>query len=231
MTPFDPGALVSLLERGYPVVSASELARARREHPEAFADGVLFGSKGDKLRLPDGRVFDCIVAAGGPPSGRRWQCALVDPNAPATDDPFALEPGPFEPLEDTPFEPRDPDLFRDLVARELHELGDWDGAYEGARQTAIEAGADTGDEGDDPDLLESAAILEHASEHRADFLPVDELGAISGLSPRIDDRDAEVGPDPGEAAASEVALPDLPGRGREPDDPNAPGHEPPGGHH
>jgi hypothetical protein len=73
VTPFDPFALLSMLLAFYPAVSPAAFAQARRERPEYFAGGSIIGSKGDKLQLPDGRVFDCIFASGGPLSGQRWQ--------------------------------------------------------------------------------------------------------------------------------------------------------------
>jgi hypothetical protein len=99
MTPFDPDALVAMLQAFYPVPSGAALAQARAERPAYFANGTLFGSKGDKLQLPDGRVFDCILASGGPVAGRRWQALPVTPGT--GDDPFPLEIGPLTPVDET----------------------------------------------------------------------------------------------------------------------------------
>jgi hypothetical protein len=139
VTPFDPSALVAMLRAFYPAVSAAAFVLARRERPEYFAGGVIFGSKGDKLRLPDTREFDCIVAAGGPASGRSWQCSLIDPTATGDDDPFALEDGPLVPLdEDTTIGPRSDPGFEALVAGELDALDHSDDRLAAAQQAAVE---------------------------------------------------------------------------------------------
>lgn len=144
MTPFDPVALVAMLTVFYPIVSVENLQRARAERPEYFAGGVLFGSKGDKLRLPDGRVFDLIFAAGGPASGRRWQALDVTDDAAGGDDPFALEEGPLVPLDDSAVTiPRSDPAFTALVAGELAALEHDDSILAAAAQPVIEfTGAD-----------------------------------------------------------------------------------------
>lgn len=140
MTPFDTVALVAMLVTFYPVVSAPEFARARRERPEYFGGGVIFGSKGDKLRLPDGREWDCIQAAGGPPSGRRWICIPIDPNDQGATDPFALEAGPLDPLDEqlVIFPGGDPSLV-DLVAGALGGLDGAEGLLDGAAAAVVQA--------------------------------------------------------------------------------------------
>jgi hypothetical protein len=82
VTPFDPVALLAMLQAFYPTPSGAALAQARAERPEYFAGGELFGSKGDKLRLGDGRVFDCIFAAGGLPGSNVGRCS-TSPMTPA----------------------------------------------------------------------------------------------------------------------------------------------------
>lgn len=137
--PFDPGALVVMLNAFYPAVSAAAFAKARAERAEYFGGGVIFGSKGDKLRLPDGREYDCIVAAGGPASARRWSCSLIDPTDAGDDDPF--------PLEDGPIEYADEDLvifvggdrsFEGIIADGLRPLDGADEVLGAAAQGAIE---------------------------------------------------------------------------------------------
>jgi len=56
VTPFDPAALVAVLSAFYPTVDVATLAQARRARPGVFAGGALVGD-GDRLQLPDGRVF------------------------------------------------------------------------------------------------------------------------------------------------------------------------------
>ena len=230
MAAWNPAALLEALLAFYPIVSAEELARAWRERPDLFAGGVIFGSKGDKLRLPDGTEWDLIVAAGGPAAGRRWQVSFIDPAAAGAGAGFELEAGPLTPIADDAAPRRDPDTFSNLVARELLELGNWQDAYDHARTTAIDTGASFADLGDDPDLLEGAAQLQSDSTHRRALQPVDEINATNGLSPTIDDRFGEVGSDPDAAAASEVGTPDWPPRGKNPDGTDDPTPPPHGGH-
>lgn len=136
--PFDPVALVAMLQAFYPSVSAAAFAQARAERPEYFAGGTIFGSKGDKLRLPDGREYDCIVAAGGPPSGRRWQCAPITGPGDGGDDPFALEDGPLAYLDD-PGElfPPAGETFEQLVARGLGGLQGSDAVLANAHDVTV----------------------------------------------------------------------------------------------
>jgi hypothetical protein len=140
VTPFDPVALVAMLQAFYPVVSAGAFLRARAERPEYFAAGTIIGSKGDKLQLPDGRVFDCIYAAGGPASGRRWIAIDVTTDPGGAPDPFPLEPGPLVPLdEDVTFPPFVGESFESIVSRHLDEFGDSDGMLFRAGQTIVES--------------------------------------------------------------------------------------------
>lgn len=164
MTPFDPIALVAMLTAFYPVVSAAELARAFRARPEYFAGGRLTGSKGDKLVLPDGRVWDLIYAAGGPASARRWQALDVTNDPPAPDDPFALEDGPLVPLdEDLVIFPPSGETFEALVAGHLAEFGDSDGLLFRAAQDVTEFdGARRLD-------TDYARLMDPAREAHADF--------------------------------------------------------------
>jgi hypothetical protein len=139
VTPFDAIALVAMLTVFYPVVTPAHFALARAERPEYFAGGVIFGSKGDKLRLPDGRAYDCIINAGLDVSQRRWAAQLIDPNAVGVDDPFALEEGPLVPLDAAfTFPPHDDGAFVALVAGELGALEHADDVLTGAAQPIIE---------------------------------------------------------------------------------------------
>jgi len=128
-----------MLNAFYPVVTPANFALARAVRPEYFAAGVIFGSKGDKLRLPDGREWDCIVNAGLDVSRRSWSAQLIDPTAVGTDDPFALTEGPLVPLDaEFTFPPRDPTAFSSLVAGELAPLEHDDGILAAAAQPAVE---------------------------------------------------------------------------------------------
>lgn len=111
MTPFDADALRVMLQAFYPIVSAGALRRAKRDRPEYFAAGTLVGSKGDKLQLPDGRIFDCIAGASGP--NPTWWVGDVT-NAPAA-------PPELWPLEDGPLVPLDEEALGEVVPRSTFE--------------------------------------------------------------------------------------------------------------
>lgn len=137
MTPFDGVALVAMLVTFYPVVSPAQLRLARNERPEYFSGGKVIGSKGDKLELPDGRVFDLIFAAGGPPSGMRWQCIEAGPGDGG--DPWPLEPGPLTPIDEpAPIGTTGDTTFQQLMGGALEELGFPDVTLAAAAQTVSE---------------------------------------------------------------------------------------------
>ncbi len=117
----------------YPVVSPANFARARSERPEYFGGGTITRAGGDKIQLPDGRIYDCIINSGGRPGTTFWTCSLVDPNAPPVDDPFALEEGPLAFLdEDAPIFPDAGDTFTTLVSGHLGDLDGSDAQLTGA---------------------------------------------------------------------------------------------------
>lgn len=139
MTPFDPIALLAMLHAFYPVVGPAALARARRERPDYFASADLVGTGGDKIRLPDGRIFDCIFDVGGP--NTHWQMIEVGsgPGGPVEDDPFALEPGPLVPIDLSAWPaPTFAPVFQPLVAGALAELGASGDILETAASTITE---------------------------------------------------------------------------------------------
>jgi hypothetical protein len=123
VTPFDPDALLAMLLAFYPTPSAAALRQARAERPDYFAGGTLIGSKGDKLRLGDGRVFDLVFASGGLPGQQRWQVIDVTNDPGSAGDPFALEAGPLTPIDSTDVWPGSPAPgFESYVAGELGAL-------------------------------------------------------------------------------------------------------------
>ncbi len=97
MAPFDRWALLAILLAFYPTPSAAALRQARAERPEYFAGGAIIGSKGDKLQLSDGRIFDLIYAAGGMPGEQRWQ--VLEVTGEGGSDEWALEAGPLAYLD------------------------------------------------------------------------------------------------------------------------------------
>jgi hypothetical protein len=75
VTPFDPVALVAMLNVFYPVVSATTLAQARAERWSYFAGGTLGGDSGTLLTLGDGRTFALITPVFA--SGPKWSARLL----------------------------------------------------------------------------------------------------------------------------------------------------------
>jgi len=136
LAPFDPDALLAMLRAFYPIVSPANLARARAERPDYFAGGVITRANGDKIQLPDGRIYDCIINSGGRPGTTFWSCSLVDPNDTGVDDPFALEEGPLQYVDESLviFSGGDPSNV-DVVAGELGALDGADGVLDQAGQT------------------------------------------------------------------------------------------------
>jgi hypothetical protein len=202
VTPFDPIALLVMLLAFYPAVSAAAFAQARVERPEYFSGGVIFGSKGDKLRLPDGRAFDCIIAAGGPASGRHWSVSLIveDPNA--EPDIFALGDGPIAPLDELDTVPAPSlDTFASLVAGELAALDGADTVLDSAATAVAEfdGGADLEDAS--AQLLDPAAVHHAATRAALDHDdPAEELESAGLTRDTIDARLSEYDdPPPDEA--------------------------------
>lgn len=139
MTPFDPSALLAMLLAFYPTVSPAALALARRERPEYFAAGQIIGSKGDKLQLPDGRVFDCIFAAGGAPGQQRWQAIDVTNDPGGSGGGFDLEAGPLVPMDDAALDVLGGgESFTSIVADELDAFGASDERLQAAATAAAE---------------------------------------------------------------------------------------------
>jgi hypothetical protein len=98
VTPFDGYALLIMLRAFYPDVSVGELARARQERPEYFANGAIGGPAGDWLTLADGRVFDLIlqdVATGAPLA---WY--VIGAGGAVDRDAIVLTPGPLALLDE-----------------------------------------------------------------------------------------------------------------------------------
>jgi hypothetical protein len=124
MVPFDPVALLAMLQAFYPVVGPAALQRARRERPEYFAAGDITGSEGDKLTLPDGRIFDLIFRVNDPFGQSRWQAIWLTGGGTELDDPFALEPGPLVPVDLSAYPPSTyTPTFVPLIGSALLELG------------------------------------------------------------------------------------------------------------
>lgn len=219
MTPFDGAALVAMLMTLYPVVTPANFVRARAEQPSYFANGIIFGSKGDKLQLPDGRQFDCIFAAGGPVSGRRWICMEIDPNAPGAEDVFALSPGPLEPIDEQQviFPGGDPSL-ESFITGELGPLDGAEGVLDGARDAVIVAADPIQLEGTYRALVEPAAAA-HATLRAAldDDNPGDVIDRTNAHDPEIDAaRGDYVTEEPGDGEPPDPGGP--PGGGGDDDD-------------
>lgn len=211
MTPFDPVALLVMLQAFYPIPTVINLQRARRERPEYFAAGTLFGSSGEKLLLPDGRAFDLIFDAGGPRA--HWQVIPAGGTDGGNDDLFPLEPGPLAPLDPGFFPAPIPDSeFEGLMAGALGELQHEPAALAAAAQTivggvagtvaAAEAGAELAE-------AEGAIGEIHRSRYAEDLADV--IGQTNGIDGAIASVESEYDDPP-----PDVELP------REPDTPEWP---------
>jgi hypothetical protein len=219
MTPFDAVALLAMLLAFYPTVNASELARARRERPEYFAGGTLLGSKGDKLRLPDGRIFDLIQNAGGLPGQQRWQ--VIEPG-PSVPEPWPLEAGPLTPIDVTVWAPPRPadETFESLVSTHLAELEGSDRVLDVARSD-LAGGADRARElEDDRALDDGAAVVDEIHRSSAGTEIADLADASNGQAGAIDSTDNEY-----DEAPPDPKIPDNPEPVPYPDTSNNP---PPG---
>lgn len=225
MTPFDPVALLTMLLTFYPVVNGSELARARRERPEYFAGGVLFGSKGDKLQLTDGRAFDLIANAGGAPGSQHWQVIPAGPGGAA--DPWPLEPGPVVPL-DLPDTVRSgpTNQFEALVGGALASLGATDDSLGGAAEqlaASADAGGMVDDGGAGLEPLERVAEEVTHSRSADDVAGVlDNANNVSGAVAATDADYDQAPPQP--QIPNEPQIPAAPAN---PDDGGEPGRENP----
>lgn len=224
MTPFDPAALVAMLMAFYPVVTPANLARARQERAEYFHGGTLFGSKGDKLRLPDGREFDCIANAGLPVGQRFWYCGLIDPAEAGNPDGFELEPGALEPVdEEMVLFPADRDRFEALVAGELADLTGADDVLRGAGDAIVAIDVAGHLEGSYAEHVEPAAAA-HANMRAALDLddPADIIAATNAHDGIIDAADVEFNePLPADLAEPEPGPAPIGGDEDEPEEPPA----------
>ena len=222
MTPFDPWALLAILEAFYPEPTAASLRRARSERPEYFAGGTLIGRSGDKLQLPDGRIWDLIFGVDGPRPPRRWIAIDVtdpDPNAVPG---FELEPGPLEPLdEEMLLFPPHADIFTPLVAGHLEGLEGSDGVLATAA-TAVLAHDGAGRLERDWARVMEPAIAQHATIRVAldGDDPIAVLAAATGHDGEIEGgrRDYDEPPPPDIA---EPSVGEPPGKG-EPGGPEPP---------
>jgi hypothetical protein len=108
---------------------------------------------------------------------------------------YRYEPGPIAwPPLDIPAPSAAPGEFEDLLARAAHDSPDLVAAIDATQRAAAPNPGDT-DAGDDQDLIDGAAELADAARRVHELRPVDELGALGGLSPEIDAGAAEVSDD------------------------------------
>lgn len=206
MTPFDPVALLAMLQAFYPVVGPAALARARAERPDYFSAGAIIGTSGDKIRLPDGRIFDLIFDTNGPHT--RWQALDVGTGTggPDVEDPFALEAGPLVPVDLSAWSFSTPGpVFESLVAGHLAQVGPLAGGLDGSLETLTLASSPRGLENAFGATI-GAAVEQLAAEGYAldGIAPFDVVAAVAAAGPAIDAEagsfdeppPAEVTPDP-----------------------------------
>jgi hypothetical protein len=213
VTPFDPVALVMMLQAFYPSVTRTSLERAFRERPEYFAGGQLIGRLSDALRLPDGRIFDIVFAAWTAQS--RWQALDVTHAAPGPDDPFPLDAGPLVEIDvDAALPPIGDPMFVPLVSGAIGEVQSLEGRM-GDAATTIAVDTQPGGLGEQLDAALGDAQQAHWSAARA--LEGENVGDLidttDGLSRSIDSGREE--------------LPDPPTDGNEDLPPYDPGPRPP----
>jgi hypothetical protein len=157
----------------YPDVSAAAFARARRERPEYFSGGTIVGSHGDKLRLPDSHIWDCIFDVENATGQRHWQCIDVSDGGGTGDPVFALEPGPLTPIDETQWpKPTPQPVFLPIVVDALDGLAGSDTVLGSAASTIAEASS-----GAAFDAAVSGAIDDGDGQRGA------QLGAALGATP------------------------------------------------
>jgi len=203
VTPFDPAAIVAMLRSFYPVVTIANLRLARTERPDYFAGGALFGTCGEKLRLPDGRVWDLMYDCGGLQAA--WQAIEPGPSDGSGGDGFALEPGPFTPIDVPDLLPPTPAQdFTQLMAGAMLELGSAEDVLDLAGTTigGDGAGAAIGD------VLQrefdAAAGAQVSQAHALDDLRPEELLETSAGAGGVIDSEASEYPDPNTAAPESI---------------------------
>lgn len=216
MTPFDPVALLVMLRAFYPAVSVAALRRAREERPEYFAGGELFGTHGEKFRLPDGRVFDLIYDVDGFSGGPAWQ--VIEPGPEGPPDPFPLEPGPLAALDAGLVLP--PPLeggFLSLAGAHLGDVGRSADVVGGLVGELVSAGSGAGA---DAVYQGSAGAAERALEQQirafGDLNPAGGQANAGGLTGQIADAQRDY-PDP-DVVAGEENPPNSERRDRPPND-------------
>lgn len=206
MTPFAPAALLAMLLTFYPIVSVANLQIARRDRPEYFAGGTLFGTTGEKLRLPDGRVFDLIFDASNPdPARRRWQ-VIAASGAGDSGGLFPLEAGPFTPIDESAWPaPHAVPVFVPLVASAYASLGDADGLFGQASSTLVAASSSAALQSVFSDTINRAEDRVDSSRNNLTAAdPSDVIVASGGQVPAIASREDEYGVDvPDEPVAPE----------------------------
>jgi len=210
MTPFDGVALLAMLRAFYPVPSSGALRIARQERPEYFAGGELFGTHGDKFRLPDGRVFDLIYDVEGVSGGPLWQ--VIEPGPGGDDDPFGYEPGPLVPIDAhaATLAPLDP-VFEGLVSAHLAGVSGEEHVLE-QRAGELVAAAAASDIDSDYDASAGAAARALEDHLRAfdDLSPAEGSSQADGLTGSTHDAQQDY-PDPDKLAPPEITVDPSPG--------------------
>lgn len=212
MTPFADRALLAMLLAFYPTVTAAALRQARSERPEYFAGGTIIGSKGDKLQLPDGRVFDLIANAGGLPGTQRWQ--VIEPG-PSADEPWPLEPGPLTVVDEEVFTPTPgpSTTFQVLVGGAITSLGASDDVLaQGASTLADSAAAGQLALGDATDLEDADRVVEEIAGSRSADVVAELVAQSDAIGGSVDSIDADYDQAPPQPAIpNEPSVPGYPG--------------------
>ena len=221
MTPFDQVACLAMLLAFYPTPSPANLALALRDRPEYFHGAQLIGHSGDKIVLPDGRIFDVIFAVDGPVAGRRWQMLEAGPGG-GDASPWPLEPGPLTPLDEPAAPAPASTEFEQIIAGALEQLGGSDGVL-AAAATRVSDGAaalalvDAG--GAELDDVDDVAAEIARSGSASDFADI--VGQVDGVGAAIDSTDSEY-----DGAPPDLHIPEEPGIPPWPTDGGVPEPEP-----
>lgn len=216
MTPFDPVAWLAMMLTFYPSVTRTSLARAMAERPSYFAGGRLIGSVGDKLLLPDGRVFDIVFSAWTAAS--RWQTLDVTNAGPGDFEWFPLEPGPLVEIDpDATLPPLSDPVFEPFVADALRSLP---GEIAGVDRSHAEITTAVAADGNGADLdgyVQDAEYWNHQFASGIDALRVDELidatnseGTRTDIPPTPEGSEGEPPPDFDNENVPEPPPPEAP---------------------
>lgn len=196
MTPFDAVALLAMLVTFYPTVTQATLVRARRERPEYWAAGLLYGVEQYVLVLPDGAAW--YLTSDGWHPGTQWRLAPKDLSLPDTPNPLALTRGPLAPVDETSWPvPLRRAAFEALVVDALGTLGAADAVLAtAASRVAESADSATRMDGGGAELRDVTVAVDEIRRSRSADAFADIVGAADALAQTVDGVDLDYGDAP-----------------------------------